>query len=254
VFDTGLAANAYRPGFVRDVLARGQDDRLDETPRDRLLDFCSGHGTFVAGVVHRFSPHSLVHLNQVLDTSGAGDDAVIADALDALTGCFTPWTVVNLSLGAPTEDDRPPLALSTAVRKAQHHGAVVVASAGNDTSCRVRFPAGISEVVSVGAVGPGGPAWFTNYGTWVRACAPGVDVESSFLVARQGGPPIVEDEEKLRGFASWSGTSFAAPVVSAAISRTARQLGVTAAEAVRRVVDDPTLYRLPLLGALVSGY
>ncbi|HEU4701597.1 MAG TPA: D-alanyl-D-alanine carboxypeptidase, partial [Conexibacter sp.] len=33
-----------------------------------------------------------------------------------------------------------------------------------------------TRVLGVGALDDDGPAWFTNHGPWVQACAPGVDV------------------------------------------------------------------------------
>ena len=47
--------------------------------------------------------------------------------------------------------------LAAAVAGAQARGYVVVASAGNDGTCRPTIPASLPDVVSVGAVGPHGP-------------------------------------------------------------------------------------------------
>ena len=47
-----------------------------------------------------------------------------------------------------------------------------MASAGNDALSRPVLPAALPGVVGVGALGPGGPAPFPNYGPWVDACAP----------------------------------------------------------------------------------
>ena len=66
-------------------------------------------------------------------------------------------------------------------------GIVVVASAGNDGVCRPAYPAAFDGVVSVAALGPDGPAPFSNWGSWVRACAPGVDVASTFYIGNCAG-------------------------------------------------------------------
>jgi hypothetical protein len=107
--------------------------------------------------------------------------------------------------------------------------------------------------VSVGAVGPHGPAPFSNYGPWVRACAPGVDLVSTFF-AGWNGDALAEDEadpDDYTGWACWSGTSFAAPVVAAALAREMAD-GMSAADAVARLVDHPALLRIPALGTIVN--
>jgi subtilisin family serine protease len=131
-----------------------------------------------------------------------------------------------------------------------------VASAGNDGTCRPAYPAALPGVISVGAIGPDGPARFSNYGDWVRACAPGVDLVSAFFRdfdgtqrAPAGGRA---DPDHFRSWATWSGTSFAAPVVVAALAREMRLSGVSAAEAVKMVIDAPGLFRVPDLGTVVN--
>jgi subtilisin family serine protease len=107
----------------------------------------------------------------------------------------------------------------------------------------------------VGAVGPSGPAPFTNYGPWVRACAPGVDVVSRYFQGFDGPQPTPAssvDPDLLDGWARWSGTSFAAPFVVAALAREMVVRGVSAGEAVARIIDGPGLLRLPDLGTVVT--
>ena len=106
-----------------------------------------------------------------------------------------------------------------------------------------------------GAVGPAGPAPFTNYGPWVRASAPGVDVVSSFFSTFRGPAQATTrggaDPDDFAEWATWSGTSFAAPVVVAALARQL-QAGASPAEAVACVVDAPGLLRIPDLGTIVN--
>jgi subtilisin family serine protease len=144
--------------------------------------------------------------------------------------------------------------LSAAVLRAQQQGVVVVASAGNDGTCRPSYLAAIPGVVSVGAIGPDGPAWFSNYGSWVRACAPGVSVVSSFFKAFDGSevPSGGRDIDKFASWATWSGTSFSAPAVIGALAREMRLRGCTQAEAVEYIIDAPWLGRIPGLGTVVN--
>jgi subtilisin family serine protease len=109
-------------------------------------------------------------------------------------------------------------------------------------------------VVSVGAIGPGGPAPFTNWGPWVRACAPGVGVVSSFFDwdGTTVAPPGVKDAEKFSGWAEWSGTSFSAPVVVGALAHEMVARKLTVAQAVERLIDAPGLTRIPYLGTVVN--
>jgi subtilisin family serine protease len=153
---------------------------------------------------------------------------------------------VNLSFGgyAPVDMVR----LHEAVSRLQDAGTVVVASAGNDATCRPAYPAGFPGVVSVGALGPYGPAHFTNYGPWVRACAPGVDVVSTFFTKWESQ---ARSSEKYGEWVSWSGTSFATPAVVGALAR-AMQAGLPREQAVQRLIDDPGLFRIPGLGTVVN--
>jgi hypothetical protein len=80
----------------------------------------------------------------------------------------------------------------------------------------------------------------------VRACAPGVDVVSTFFTQWDA-----QGDEKFAGWARWSGTSFAAPAVVGALAR-AMQRGLSGEDAVAVVIDDPSLLRIPGLGTVVN--
>ena len=97
---------------------------------------------------------------------------------------------------------------------------LVVASAGNNASCRPYFPAALPNVVAVGGLDSGGRAAFSNFGPWVDACAPAVDVVSTFFIDYDD---VIDAASGLvneyRGWATWSGTSFAAPKVAAVVAQ-----------------------------------
>ena len=255
VLDTGLSVDGNLPPtrsgsrFVADAVDRDAPDEVG----DGLLDPAAGHGTFIGGLVDRVAPGCGITLHRVLSTFGDGDEVAIAERLLAVAADATPKTIVNLSFGGYTLEQ--PFLLAWAVRQVQDTGAVVVASAGNDGTCRPTYPAALPGVVSVGAVGPTGPAPFSNYGPWVRACAPGVDLVSPYFQAFDGSEPLAADgadPDRFDGWGCWSGTSFAAPVVVGALARAMLATGCTAAEAVARVVDAPGLLRIPDLGTVVN--
>ena len=118
-------------------------------------------------------------------------------------------------------------------------------------------------MIGVGALDSVGPAPYTNHGSWVRARAPGTDLVSTFYEPKRYLPPLPEllpvpplpgsGATDFMGWARWSGTSFAAPVVAAALARyMALYRGDTVAQAMEAVVDAPDPYRLPGLGTVVN--
>jgi subtilisin family serine protease len=165
--------------------------------------------------VRRICPEADVHVEGVLSSFGDGDDDTIAQGIQhASRALGRPFDVIVMSLGAYTGDDRPPPLTDTLAANVGP-GTVVVASAGNNSSPRPQFPAALPGVVAVGALDSTGRAWFSNFGPWVDACAPGVDVLSTYLFHEEKGGP----RRTFNGYARWSGTSFAAPKVAAVIAR-----------------------------------
>ncbi len=212
VLDTGRSRDLadLHPALLAFLLA-GKDD-IDLLDLDGVagLDTEAGHGTFIGGLVHRVRPELLVDNQTVLTPAGWGDDVTVALGMAQTTA-----PVLNLSLGGYTEDDRPPLAFEQALR-ALGRDRVVVAAAGNNGSDRPFWPAASKHVVAVAALDTTGgapqEAVFSNRGSWVDACAPGVRLQSAYVLGTQ-------DAEDFDGWACWSGTSFAAPLVAAAIAQ-----------------------------------
>lgn len=255
VLDTGLAGRMQPAALGATAVAAATPDDVDAPDEDAngFLDPASGHGTFIAGLVQQVAPGTRVVLHRVLSTMGDGIESNIVQCLTELDLPDPTRTVVSLSFGGFALEQ--PFCMEWAIRGLQMRGVVVVASAGNDGSCRPAYPAAFPGVVSVGAVGPSGPAPFSNYGSWVRACAPGVDLLSTFFEGYDGDEPPGEngvDTDRFGGWALWSGTSFSAPVVAGALARCIAAEGCTAEEAVRRVIDEPALMRIPNLGTVVN--
>jgi hypothetical protein len=249
VIDTGLAAPGFRPHALDGVKCYAGQPEHEEMPdadTDGKVDPVAGHGTFIAGIIERIAPGCLLEVHGLLTGQGGATETNIALTFEALLQREAgPPNLVNVSFGGYTGTEMG--RLREAVRKLQDKGTVIVASAGNDATCWPAYPAAFSGVVSVGAVGPYGPAPFTNYGPWVRACAPGVDIVSTFFTNLE--PPL--DKADYDTWVRWSGTSFAAPAVVGALAR-AMRAGLDGEEAVDRLIDDPGLLRIPGLGAVVN--
>ena len=204
----------------RDLATAGRWDDEDEPDDDGQghLDTQAGHGTFISGVIRQQCPDAVIHHRGVLTSYGDGDDASVIMGIErALADRAThPIDLVVMAFGtyAPTGGEPP---MARAIRRLLED-ALVVASAGNDATSRRTYPAALPDVVGVGALDGNRPAAFSNFGPWVDACAPGVDIVSTFLdyddAGPEGGPG-----ESYRGWARWSGTSFAAPRVAGVIAR-----------------------------------
>ncbi|MDH4078067.1 MAG: S8/S53 family peptidase, partial [Acidimicrobiia bacterium] len=268
IVDTGLADSEYRPAFSGAVPDLHKPDvEIPNTDDDGSVDSTAGHGTFIAAIIERMAPGATIEIKRMLSTFGVGDDATIGEYLDSIAVDDLP-NIVNLSFGAYTEDDQPPVVISEAIRGLidkgdqrrkscpDFQGPYIVASAGNSASCRKSWPAALPEVISVGAICATGPAWFSNFGPWVKACAPGVDIVSKFFYRESPAdppPPIPADADgaQFHGWARWSGTSFSAPIVIGALLQR-RHLGGTLDDAVQALIYDPGLTRMPGLGAIVN--
>lgn len=138
--------------------------------------------------------------------------------------------VINLSLGGPRN-----LILEAAVQRVEALGIVVVAAAGNGgPKAAPVYPAAQKGVVAVTAVDARlRPYEDANRGAYIALAAPGVDV----WVARAGG-----------GGAFVSGTSYAAPFVTAAIARQAGRAGPAVRALERHARDLGKPGRDPVFG------
>jgi subtilisin family serine protease len=123
---------------------------------------------------------------------------------------------------------------------------IVVAPAGNQGCTTPQYPAAFPEVVGVGSRDRyGRTSTFSNHGPWVDCYAEGEDVVSTFIdnwpygkteesepagSARAGA---FLDKTFRSGWASWSGTSFAAPEIAAELA-----LGTARGVTPRQAWDD----------------
>jgi subtilisin family serine protease len=257
VLDTGVRTqhkwlNRYDVTAVRPEYDEDQPRRLD-ADTNSALDRQAGHGTFIAGVVLQQAPTASIRVCSVLDSDGVGDEETIVAGLLEIGEV----DILNLSLGGYTHDDMPPVGLERffAGLSEQRKGTVVVAAAGNNAQTRQFWPAAFSRVIAVAALqeDSSGPAPFTNFGSWVDACAPGVNVKSTFvdwsgLVTTLGDQQTFEFDD----WAVWGGTSFAAPKVAGTIAARVATKGIDPAQAAFDCVGAAGLPFLPDLGVVVE--
>lgn len=164
-----------------------------------------GHGTHVAGVVTSVkndtgylgaSYQSKLLVGKVLGDDGAG---YLSDVIDGIHWARQNGAqVINLSLGTEYNSK----ILEDAINRAVNAGVTVVAAAGNTSGGKMLYPAAYSSVISVGASDTADNlASFSAIGATL--VAPGVGITSTLPGNTYG---------------RWSGTSMAAPHVSAAVA------------------------------------
>jgi subtilisin family serine protease len=228
-------------------------------PLQGCLDPDAGHGTFIAGLIRQVSPDSNVLAIRVMSSDGTVAEGDLLAALNLLLlrhvhaqQTNTPdgiVDVVSMSMGyyheRPEDVDFDPLLLEP-LREFAQRGVGVVAAAGNDSTTRPLYPAAFAPyagglapaadqvpLVSVGALNPDSSvALFSNAGDWVSCYRPGAALVSTVPKTINAGqqPSVrVTSNGQVRqtidpdgfesGFATWSGTSFAGPVLAGQLAQ-----------------------------------
>lgn len=242
ILDTGTLAESHMPG-QNGARMRSHEIRADPDDQDPVLEVpqrpIAGHGIFVSGILCR---HAHLQIDPESTMSGNGitdENELLLDIRDVIdraqaSGAHGP-DVVNLSLYGYPADLQPtfPAAFAQAISRSPK--TAWVAAAGNDDDSRRTWPASLPDVVGVGSVDASGQkSDFSNFGDWVRACAVGEAVLSVYLNKKVR---VGNDEVEFTGAAEWSGTSFAVPIVCAAIIAKMRATGLDAAHAVGPTLD-----------------
>lgn len=188
---TVASVNFVEPGLPAYDMARKVDSN-----RDGLVDGATGHGTMVAGITDQVAPEVKLVIARVANSDGEATGwTVIKGLAFAVTNGAE---VANISLGSL---DRVS-ALSDTMDWCEEKGLLVVAAIGNNAVREACFPARISKVVCVGGINVDGTkAAFSNWEGHCDFSAPAVAFASVWVDG---------------GSATWSGTSFATPLVAAA--------------------------------------
>jgi hypothetical protein len=189
------------------------------------------HATFIAGIILAESPNADLIVGHVLNAYNiCGSSWDVATKMAAFVDAGV--SVLNISFGAATHDDKPPLVLRRAVNKLTSRHVVIVAAAGNHGPNETKmWPAAFKKVVAVGAgtriAGTDSfkVADFSPRRRWVDLLAPGEDISSLY---------------KANGYRRWSGTSFSAAVVSGAVAYLVETQRMTPRQAVDLLRTRPT--------------
>lgn len=241
VLDTGvqqdhpeLAGRVVKgESFVKESTTTADTGNGQDDDNDQLVDEMVGHGTHVAGIVHLAAPDAKIMPLRVLDSDGNGNVFLLAEAVqyavdpDGNPGTDDGVDVISMSLGSSREsdliqdvsddldaidDDDDDDETGRALTGVPVRGTVVVGSAGNEDAEQPRYPSAEEGVIGVASVDEEEKkSGFSNYGGMpqVDVSVPGTGIYSTF-----------PDNQ----YASWSGTSMAAPFVAgqAALIRSMR--------------------------------
>ncbi|MBR6760556.1 MAG: S8 family serine peptidase [Oscillospiraceae bacterium] len=194
VLDTGINAEH---DMVKDRIAEGGvnfSSSGDDTPND---DF--GHGTHCSGTICELTPEQVKILPiKIFDQSGkASEEQIYAGLMYAIE---QDADLLNMSFGglgvSPLEAE--------AMALADEKGILCCAAAGNNADkAEYYYPGGIESCITVAAIDQEMElAAFSNYGSLVDVCAPGVAIRSGTI--GENNP-----------METWDGTSMATPHVTA---------------------------------------
>ncbi|MFJ9089031.1 S8 family peptidase [Streptomyces sp. NPDC102384] len=187
----------------------------DDDPKD-----LNGHGTHVSGIaaahtdngvgVAGGAPGAKIMPVRVLGANGSGSNGNITKGI--VWAADHGADVINLSLGEGVLMTKLLQGgiLNQAIQHAHDKGAVVVAAAGNDGADTQPYKVQTPVLVVGASTEKGTAADFSNFGAEQAVSAPGEDILSTL--------PTYKTKETLKdtsGYGKLSGTSMAAPYVSA---------------------------------------
>jgi hypothetical protein len=236
VLDSGLPRDyAHLHPRLRDAVAPNFDvENPVDSDDDLRLD--AGHGLFILDLAYRLAPSlkPVIMRRPTRNDSNLtlGEHLIALDLWEVACKAMKTGTrlIVNMSFASPMADDTAGLGLLRELTWLADQGSdvLVVAAAGNAGDNRKMFPAAcdLPNVVSVGALdGRGHVASFSSRGDWVDCWTSGVAVASGYLSGVYDHPRGYKATfPKTEPWAKWSGTSFAAPRVAAAIARKAAEM------------------------------
>jgi len=201
--NNGFADDIIGFDFVdQSLMNLGDWSGIDANPQDEL-----GHGTKVSGIIaakHNnktgisgLAYNSKIMVLRAFDIQGNGEADDVANSI--IYAAQNGAKIINMSFG---EKYKSPIMLA-AIKFAYSKGCVLIASAGNSNLFFPHYPSDYLEVMSVGnSTQNQRRSGNSNYGSFIDIVAP--------------GDKILTTSMDNNDYTEASGTSFAAPYVSAA--------------------------------------
>lgn len=192
VVDSGIN---YNHELFKNRIQRTKVDFSTDASGDEMDK--AGHGTKVAGAIAKSTPSNVkLFAYKIFDKNLKGTSSGVVAALSYIKQLKNKPDIINCSFTTG--------GLGTEIDELVDMGVTVVASAGNDGKKVYKQPAIFDSVITVAATNQYGYAWSSSsYGSCVDISAPGVSVYTANFPVNNS-------------YAQFSGTSMAAPLVSAA--------------------------------------
>jgi subtilisin family serine protease len=183
-----------QPGYVNQSTVAVLDQSTVAVLDDQKY-IAFGHGTMTSGVIHLVAPSAKIMPLKAFNADGSG---YVSDVMRAIYYAQKNGaTVINMSFSFPTYSPE----LKNAINFVTNRGVVCVASAGNDGSPALVYPASLPNVMGIASTTNfDALSNFSNYGSgdvWVGA--PGEGIVTTYPYGT---------------YAAVWGTSFSAPFVS----------------------------------------
>ncbi|MBD3224930.1 MAG: S8 family serine peptidase [Caldithrix sp.] len=203
-------------------------DYLDED-NDPMDEFGTGHGTQIAGIIaarHQadgirgLAPGVRIMNLRAGTAAGYLEEDDVARAI--LYAIENGADIINMSFG----DVALSRFLKQVISYAYDQGVVMVASSGNTGDSRLHYPSGLKETLAVGASNSADQlSGFSSFGNTVDLVAPGSDIVSTAINNQ---------------YNSVNGTSFSAPMVSAASALLLSHMPDLTFEEIRHILKTTT--------------
>lgn len=202
----------------------------------------NGHGTHVAGIIAALdndigvvgvAPEANLYILKALNANGKGTTSSVTAAID--WAIQNKMDIINLSL-ATLDDD---LILREIIKKAYNSNILIVAAAGNKKNVtgleeNIGFPAKYEEAIAVTALNNDLTlSKVSSVGLAAELTAPGSTINSTF--------PMYLQSKTATGYDYMSGTSMAAPFVSAVAALYMEKYPDLPKKSIRSLLQDTAL-------------
>lgn len=158
-----------------------------------------GHGTHCSGDADARTDNNIgiasLGWKAKIMTAKCGDDSLVYNWTSGYAYCVDNGAnVISLSFGGYWSSGYE----QSIINNAWDQGVLTFAAAGNDNVSTPHYPSAYVNVVAVAATNQSDQkVYFSNYGTWIDICAPGVNILSTV---------------PNNSYVSWDGTSMACPI------------------------------------------